>query len=104
MFCNNPNCSHTTFAESYEFLPFKGKKTKRLEEEIVNVSLNVSSLTASSILNKGVAKVCKSTICNLLKKDVPTDDRNIVTTVCIDDFTTKNEKLMGQNNDRYIHS
>lgn len=39
MFCTNPDCPHTTFAESYEFLPFKGKKTKRLDEEIVNISL-----------------------------------------------------------------
>ncbi|WP_196795801.1 transposase family protein [Thermoanaerobacterium thermosaccharolyticum] len=68
MFCTNLDCPHTTFAESYEFLPFKGKKTKRLEEEIINISLNVSSITASSLLNKNIAKVCKSTICNLLKK------------------------------------
>ncbi len=68
MFCTNPDYPHTTFAESYKFLPFKGKKTKRLEEEIVNISLNVCAITASSLLNKNVVKVCKSTICNLLKK------------------------------------
>jgi len=68
MFCHNPDCKHTTFAETFEFLPAKAKKTKRLEDEIINLSMNVSSLTASSILKTRVAKVGKSTICNLLKK------------------------------------
>ncbi|TGE34334.1 transposase family protein [Desulfosporosinus sp. Sb-LF] len=68
MLCYNPDCEHTTFAETYDFLPVKGKKTKRLEEAIINLSLNVSSLTASAILNTSIAKVGKSTICNLLKK------------------------------------
>lgn len=52
----------------FEFLPAKAKKTRRLEDEIINLSANVSSLTASSILSTRVAKVGKSTICNLLKK------------------------------------
>ena len=68
MFCHNPDCEHTTFAEAFEFLLAKAKKTKRLEDEIINLSTNVSSLTASSILSTRVAKVGKSTICNLLKK------------------------------------
>ena len=68
MFCNNPDCNHTTFAESFDFLQFKAKKTKRLENEIINMSMNVSSLTATYLLRHSVADVGKSTICNLLKK------------------------------------
>jgi transposase len=68
MFCNNPNCNHKTFAESYDFLSPKGKKSKRLEDQIIHISMNVSSITASNILNKNIAKVGKSTVCNLLKK------------------------------------
>ena len=68
MFCGNPECSHKRFAETFECLPFKGKRSRRLTEEIVRVSLEVSSVTASSILKKNTAKVGKSTICNLLKK------------------------------------
>jgi len=67
-FCNNPECSHKTFAESFDFLPFKGKRSRRLTETILELSLNVSSVTASAILKKGTADVGKSTICNLLKK------------------------------------
>ena len=71
MFCSNPNCNHITFAEKFNFLTFKGKKTKRLEDEIINISMNVSSLTATYLLRNSVADVGKSTICNLLKRRYP---------------------------------
>lgn len=67
-FCKNHNCDHKTFAESFDCLPFKGKRSKRLTEAIIEISLNVSSVTAASILRKGTADVGKSTICGLLKK------------------------------------
>jgi transposase len=67
-FCKNPECTKKTFAESFECLPFKGKRSRRLTEAIIELSLNVSSVRASSILKKGTADVGKSTICNLLKK------------------------------------
>jgi len=67
-FCKNPECKHKTFAEAFDCLPFKGKRSRRLTESIIELSLNVSSLTAAAILRKGTADVGKSTICNLLKK------------------------------------
>ena len=67
-FCDNPDCGFTTFAERFGFLAQKGKKTKRLIEKIVDVSLNTSSTTASRTLKDGIADVGKSTICSLLKK------------------------------------
>lgn len=68
MFCDNHSCLHTTFAERFGFLSVKSKKTTRLEEEIVRLSLNCSSVAASQILRKNVVDVSKSTVCNLLKK------------------------------------
>jgi transposase len=68
MFCNNKNCSKKTFAESFEFISPKAKKSNRLNEEIISISLNVSSLTAEKIIKTRIANVGKSTICNLLKK------------------------------------
>lgn len=68
MFCNNPECSHTTFAEQFDFLAHKAKKSKRLKEEIIRVSLKQSSVSASEYLRKSVVDVKKSTICNYLKK------------------------------------
>ena len=32
MFCDNPECSHKTFSERFDFVSPKGKKTKRLIE------------------------------------------------------------------------
>jgi len=68
MFCMNPECSRTTFAEPFSFIGPKAKKSNRLLDKIVDVSLNVSSLNAADILKNGIADVGKSTICNLLKK------------------------------------
>lgn len=77
MFCFNPDCNHSTFAEKYDFLAAKSRKTKRLLDKILDVSLNVSSLTAADILRDGIADVGKSTICNLLKKrDSPSEQEN----------------------------
>ena len=67
-FCTNLECGHKTFAEAFDCLPFKGKRSKRLTESIIELSLNVSSITAASMLRKGTADVGKSTICDLLKK------------------------------------
>lgn len=68
MFCNNPECKRKTFAERFDFLSNKAKKSKRLEDEIIRVSLNCSSIAASTLLRKNVVNVSKSTICSLLKK------------------------------------
>ncbi|MFZ5989817.1 MAG: transposase family protein [Bacillota bacterium] len=68
MFCNNPDCNHTTFAERFDFLSNKAKKTRRLDDQIVRLALNCSSIAASETLRKNVVDVGKSTICNLLKK------------------------------------
>lgn len=68
MFCINPDCTNKTFAETFDFLSWKAKKTNRLEKEIVNISMNLSSLAAEQIIKNSIANVGKSTICNLLKK------------------------------------
>lgn len=68
MFCSNSNCKHTTFAERFDFLNNKAKKTIRLENEIIRLSLNCSSTAASEILKGNTVDVGKSTICSILKK------------------------------------
>lgn len=67
-FCKNLECNHTTFAETFSFIKHKAKKTIRLDDEIVKIATNVSSVAASKILRNQIADVGKSTICNLLKK------------------------------------
>ncbi len=68
MFCDNLECNHTTFAERFDFIDDKSKKTKRLEDEILDISLNCSTVKASQILRENVVDIGRSTISNLLKK------------------------------------
>ncbi len=65
MFCDNPKCNYVTFAERFIFLPANAKKTQRLKDEIINISINVSSITAANLLRSHIADVGKSTICKL---------------------------------------
>jgi hypothetical protein len=67
-FCSNPECTHATFAESFNCLKPKSKKSERLIDEILKVSGEVSSVTASKLLSDSVVDIGKSTIYNLLKK------------------------------------
>jgi transposase len=67
-FCDNEECRHGTFVEQFEFFEGKATKTRRLQEEILRVSLTQSSTSAARYLRASVADVGKSTICNLLKK------------------------------------
>lgn len=69
MFCRNPDCSYRTFSEKHSFVVRSGKKTERLIANILNTSLKLSSVNASKLLESESIKVCKSSICNLLKKN-----------------------------------
>ncbi len=67
-FCNNKDCNRRTFSEKFDFIGDKAKKTKRLEAEIINLSKNMRSISASKLLRENIATVGKSTVCNILKK------------------------------------
>lgn len=69
MFCVNPDCSHKTFAETFDFVVRHGKKTKRLVEKILATSTKLSSVSASILLKNNSVKICKSSICDLVKKN-----------------------------------
>ena len=67
-FCENFSCSHRTFAERFDFIKDKQKKTIRLEKTIRDMVLNCSTITASNLLKQNVVQVSRTTISNLLKK------------------------------------
>lgn len=69
MFCDNADCSHTTFAERYCFLNGNAKQTNRLKEHIIDVALETSSVAAAEVLGRNAVKTSKSTICLMLKKN-----------------------------------
>ena len=69
MYCDNPECTHKTFAERFDFVAPNGKKTKRLVEKILITSAKLSSVNASALLKSDSVKASKSSICDLLKKN-----------------------------------
>lgn len=69
MFCSNSKCSHKTFSEKFEFISSNKRRTKRLENKIISLSLRLSSVQASKYLKENIANISKSTICNVLKKE-----------------------------------
>jgi len=95
MFCDNENCSKKRFAGTFELVNSRGKMTKRLEEELVKTSMNMSSIQASRLIIENIADIGKSSICNLLKKIVMLFDKKDVRKVCIDDFALKRGQRYG---------
>ena len=67
MFCDNRDCSYTTFAERFDFLEHNSRKSKRLVDKIIEMSLYMNAVELSKVLKNGIAEIEKSTICNLLK-------------------------------------
>lgn len=53
MFCVNKDCKHTIFAETFNFIEFKSKKTSRLQNWIVSTYLD-SFLRLCSLYSLGL--------------------------------------------------
>ncbi len=68
LFCQNSLCGRKTFAERFEFIDFKTKKTHRLENKIREIALNCSTISASNTLRRNTIAMSRTTISNLLKK------------------------------------
>ena len=68
MFCNNPECDRKTFSETFNFVSRRAKRTKRLDDYVLDISKNISSINAQNALRKNGIKIGKSTICTFFKK------------------------------------
>lgn len=69
MFCSNCKCEKKTFSECHPFVENNGKKTRRLVQNILFTSAQLSSVNAAKILKSNSIEVGKSSICSLLKKN-----------------------------------
>lgn len=67
--CKNDNCKSKVFSSRFSYIGKNSLKTKRLEDKILEVSSNLSSIKASNYLKDNIAVVCKSSICNMIKKN-----------------------------------
>ena len=68
-FCDNDACCKRTFSERHTFVDANGKRTKRLEKNILFTSSQLSSINASKVLKNSNVDISKSSICVLLKKN-----------------------------------
>lgn len=68
MFCNNPECDCKTFSETFNFVSRHAKRTERLDDYVLDISKNISSINAQNTLRKKEIKIGKRTICTFFKK------------------------------------
>jgi len=67
--CKNDNCATKAFSSRYSYIGSNCYKTKRLENKILEVSTNLSSVKTSKFLGENNVEVCKSFICNMIKRN-----------------------------------
>lgn len=67
-FCKNPECEKSKFAERFTFVEDYGRRTKRLNERIIELATNMSALKAEDIVSNGLTKISDDTILRMLKK------------------------------------
>lgn len=68
-FCKNPECEKSKFAERFSFVDDYGRRTKRLNERIIELAANMSALKAEGIVSNGLTKISDDTILRMLKKN-----------------------------------
>ena len=91
----NSVCSHKTFSERLDFIAPKERKNRRLVNKILKTSSKSSSVSASALLKEDSIKICKSSICDLLKKMPALVDKSGVTKICVDDFAFRKRYSYG---------
>ena len=94
-FYDNQNCNHRIFAEGFDFITPKSRKTDKLIGKIIRISTMVSSVSAAQMLKSDMIIVSKSTIYNLLKKMPISMDKSGIVRICIDDFAFKKRYSYG---------
>ena len=67
-FCKNPECDKSQFAERYSFVEDYGRRTKRLNERIIELAANMSALKAEGVVSNGLVGISDDTILRMLKK------------------------------------
>ncbi|SSC12568.1 transposase [Mesotoga infera] len=67
-FCKNPECAKSQFAERYSFVEDYGRRTKRLNERIIELAANMSALKAEGVVSNGLVEISDDTILRMLKK------------------------------------
>ncbi len=66
--CNNAECNQKRFSETIDFIEPKRKRTRRLEDHILRISVHMSSLSAEKVLKAENIRISNTTVRKLIKK------------------------------------
>lgn len=66
----DPTTKKRTIAERFEFVDGRGRRTKRLEEWLVRMSAQMSSIGLERLVRKQVVDISDSTIIRIVKKNI----------------------------------
>ena len=66
--CDNSNCKHYSFTENFNFVNPSEKKSNRMIEKIVKMSMDYSCRKVAKLLNDEGAIISKATVNNIYNK------------------------------------
>jgi hypothetical protein len=68
-FCSNTNCSHSTFGEKIDFAEPFATRTKRLDKQILELTVGNSGIGTERYIKRNFANVSDTTINRIIKKN-----------------------------------
>jgi len=68
-FCGNTDCAHGTFAEKVDFVEPFSVRTKRLDTQILELSIGNSGIGTERYIRKHLADISDTTVNRILKKN-----------------------------------
>jgi hypothetical protein len=74
-FDEDPTSGKTTVAETFDFIPPRGRRTKRLDELLLSMQKEMSAIGCERFIKDNIADVSDSTILRILKKTVKVNKR-----------------------------
>jgi transposase len=94
-FCQNPSCSHKTFAERIpELVDFYSRRTTTLEALLKGIAFEMSAETASRVCTRLKIQMSPDSLLRLIRK-TDIDQKQVVRVLGVDDWATKKGQSYG---------
>lgn len=68
-FCDNKDCSQKIVTERFDFIGNTRRRTKRLDDHLLDMAKTMSAIGEERVVRKNVANVSNDTILRLIKKN-----------------------------------
>ena len=95
-FCQNPSCSHKTFAERIpELVDFYSRRTTTLDALLKWIAFEMSAETASRVCKRLKIQMSPDSLLRLIRK-TDFNQKQVVRVLGVDDWATKKGKAMAR--------